>query len=150
MRLYKGSKFAFYRRTSKNTRKLLSWAVSLKPGDVFGACSGFNHIVKTINPIWGRHSDYNFVGKGGHKTYYVVEVEIEAIDGSFHVCPGGGCAHQPYSVKEIHEYWNSMSDKFLNEWDESGYWKKIVEAARAGKPITDDKGIMLPEFMRRY
>jgi hypothetical protein len=137
MRLYRGSKFAFYRRVPRWQRELLKWVVTLKPGDVFGACTGLNHYVKEIKIHWRRI---------GRRSRFIEEVCLIDTTDRWHWAPGGGCVCKPYTVEEIKtffieglEYWEE------NGWDPEGKTRKLVECFKADIPVLDSNGVLLPD-----
>jgi hypothetical protein len=77
MRIYKRfSRFQFRRAVSRSREKRIQWALSLKPGDLINICSGFNVVVKDIEPF------ALFNGRG----YAICDVDIT------YEPFGGGCS----------------------------------------------------------
>ena len=136
-RIHKGSKFAFYNRTYRPERQLLLWAANLKPGDVIGACTGFNHYVKDVKIHWC---------KVGNKTKFVNEVEITDTLDRLHFTPG--CFWKPYTIDEIKKFFIDN----IECWEEQGYDKdgrtrKLVERFKKDLPVVDEQGVLLPDIV---
>lgn len=133
-------------------RRLLLWAINLQPGDVFASCTGWNHEVKSIKviklPLFGRWNSKKDKCKqlGG---WQVDEVEITDIDDRLHYCgSSGGCVYYPETSATITEFWR---DWFTwSENSEDHYLKNIHQRLIDNQPITDDRGLMLPEIKKLY
>ena len=101
----------------KSTRELLEWAGTRKPGDIFSACDGYNHVIKEIIPlyehklhlsnefgfleIFGDSCTENRLDKTSH--WIIREFQFNNEDGSTFICPGGGCAVPPFTAQMIRE-----------------------------------------------
>ncbi len=136
MRLYHRLGHLAYKRLVRRwDRDIMAWAMRLQPGEVFGACTGYNHILAE-KPVAHRYRHRN--------GWYVNEVQLIDTTGRWHWCPGGGCVCQPYTVKEIHEFFASFGE---SPWvEDDAHLLHLIKVIRAGTLITDERGVMLPEF----
>lgn len=129
-----------YNWTSEDSLRLITWAKNLKPGDVFGACSAFNHRVKEVKVKTFKYDD---------DQPEILQVEIEDTTGNLHNIERAssthwGCICFPYTIEEIKDF-------FLNEldyqgyvergWDPEGKTKKLIDDIRSGNYPFDEDGV---------
>lgn len=162
MKLYKGKKRLAMSMMPARHRKLMEWALSIKPGDYIATCEGCNRKVAKIDFIeWRNEGWWNRCKP--NKTWFVGEVSFEDTHGNLHHCPGGGCAYPAETPQEVTEYFRAWafdkaSEEFLFSWwgkDQDTInegletLRKFQEALRTGAPIVDEHGELLPEFDRK-
>jgi len=135
MKLYKHfNRLAYLRRVPRRLHSHLRWALTLKPGDIINDCSGFNVVIREIEP-------QIFFTKSG---WYIYDVRFttEPHGGS---CSLFNCGVEPaFSVKEIEQQFR----KFYNEWEcGQGGWDFKTEKDQVwmrlsqGLSICDEQGI---------
>lgn len=158
MKTYKNvSRFYVLRRVGKYRMKRIKWAMSLKPGDLINDCSGFNVIIREIDPDVRTF----------HNGWFIQNVD-------FTVEPyGGGCSLMHCGVEppkprellekeylvDMEDYLNSSGPGSASYWygglDNPKYKKEIenlrnrLDTLKNGGHILDERGILLPEF-RKY
>jgi hypothetical protein len=110
-------------------RALFTWVASLKPGDIIGACTGFNHMVAETKIL------RQFVGHRGG--WYVNEVRVTDTEGRWHWASGGGCVCKPYTRDEDLTFANDCASA---DQDYSVFWQSIVDAEKT-KPFIDKTGL---------
>lgn len=114
----------------------IAWAVSVKPGDLFNGCDGYNHVIKkieyfyvlpvmetddetgeTYGPCHGGHLAESELEN--HENWTLHEVVFTAQDNDhLFYCPGGGCAVPAWTSERIKE-------EFQVECDDRGL-KKVL------------------------
>jgi hypothetical protein len=101
----------FHRLFSKSARRAYTWAMNLKPGDVFNSFDAWNHVVERIEILW-KHAGYtggmNRETKEGQKLRvpagtYVYDVVIYSTNGWSHCISERGCIVPAWSEKELIE-----------------------------------------------
>ncbi len=160
MKLWVGKKRLAMRRMPAQHRRLMQWALSVKPGDYVGTCEGCNRKVAKIDFVdWVNEGTWR--GRP-NKTWFVSEVSFEDTHGRLHHCPGGGCAYPPETPEAVTSYFRGWafdkgSEEFLSHWFagqpekiEAGLarLREFQEALRSGAPIVDEHGELLPQFDR--
>jgi hypothetical protein len=140
MKLYhRVSRFEFLRSITKKDRDNILWALSLKPGDLINDCTGFNVVIRKIEP------DIMYVnnGRGG---WYICDIDFttEPLGGS---CSLMHCGIQsPRTPKEITNY----IKRWYDEWGEphgGWHWKTdndpVWQKLKNCLPICDEKGMKI-------
>lgn len=155
MKLYKGSRFNFFRHNSLAKIRLLNWAVNLKPGDVFAACSGFNYYVGSIKI--NRQPQFAFTDYPKFKQlkgWEVSEVDIVDSIGGYHNADGyGGCVSFPESRENVIQ--------FVSEWvknkkyrQEKDWWTSFDDTLenyiKDGRDFVDSNGVLVSELVDVY
>jgi len=112
----------FHRLFSKSDRRAYTWAMNLKPGDIFNSFDAWNHVVEKIVIIW-KHTGYtggmNRETKEGKKLrvpagLYVEDVLIYSTNGWRHCISERGCIVPVWSVKELVEcHGQNIFDKMV-------------------------------------
>lgn len=130
-------------------RKILAWAMSVKPGDFIATCEGCNRRVTEVQPKWANEG-YWKRGKP-NRTWIVHEVQFTDSHGRWHYCPGGGCAYPKQTPAEVTAYYRHIAlDKpniaMEKDWGWFDRFERIRQALRTGAPIVDEFGEFLPEF----
>ena len=154
MKLYhRFSRFKYRRiNPSKKQDERLKWALSLKPGDLINDCSGFNRIVKKIEPDYIRSK----------KGWAVVNVDFttEPHDGGCSLIHCGVTKAVPREELESdyissHTQWRDKWVDQLKMWygkDKEAWEKRIslidrrIVIVQSGGHFLDERGILLPEF----
>lgn len=129
-------------------KRLIKWALSVKPGYYINTCDGCNRKVASIDFI--DYDDNN----------QVREVSFMDTHGRLHHCPGGGCAGPPWTYDAV---LNFYKEHYLSDWiiastktwfgeDKKALSKalkrirKIRKALNSDTPIIDEFGEILPEY----
>lgn len=137
-KLYKRvNRFEFFNLVNKNLRKRILWALSVKPGDLINDCSGFNVIVRSVEPdIWETPRGW---------LIHDVDLFVEPYGGT---CSLRHCGVVPAkTVREIEKWFNN----FYSKWNDGPYsdggwhfktekdpvWMRLSQ----GLPICDDRGL---------
>jgi len=159
MKLYAGKKRLAMRMLPALHRRLIEWALTIKPGQYIGTCDGCNRKVAKIDFVEWRNEGL-WRRSRPNKTWFVAEVTFEDTHGYLHHCPGGGCAYPAETPEEVTRYFREWafakeSEEFLAHWYvgqrdkiEAGLAKlrRFQDALRTGAPIVDEHGELLPEF----
>jgi len=104
---------------------------TLKVGDLYHSCDGFNHRVKTIKKTYAK--------KG--RTRVFIGADILSDDDMF--CEFPQCASPLMSSEDIKKYWlNWNTPKGLEDSRMYG-WAEVIEGFRDGKKVIDEDGIFL-------
>ena len=153
-KLYKGKKRLAMRHLYASKRKVLQWALTIKPGDYVATCEGFNRKVERIEYCWANFGLWH--AKGQNKTWFLDEVIFHDTSGRMHYCPGGGCAYPKETNEQITTYWRDgwvvpftkgiVSEWFKGDEGHAEQMKRMAAAFKAGRSIVDDFGELLPEF----
>lgn len=141
MKFYHKARKAWH-SLSKQQRKNLRWAVTLKPGDIVASCEGFNCIVAsaTVIKIYKTGSvGYAYCSTGNG--WIINEVEVIDTNGLIHYFPS--CLYRPETVAEIMCWWNDMQS-ITSEKDKFG--KLIRSRLNNDLPIVDERGVLLPHL----
>lgn len=155
-KLYRGSKFKAYYHFQGWTLSLLKRTLELsKPGTVVNDCDYLNHVVKGL--AYKSFSGNKFpLGKlyGGNgkriKGYVLSPIRVEFEDG-FLSC---GCyigLEPPLPREEIESNILREVEKYSGKYPDSEWGKmckKRYDALSSGQHITDERGVLLPEFSR--
>lgn len=122
---------------------MLYWALKLKPGDIFGACTGFNHIVASTEVVRCSYE----------RGWYIAEVAITDTRGQWHHCPGGGCAHPAYRREDILHFLREYTQDEWAEhqvklgWDDPRRrYRPILEAEETSDPLLGPNGVLFKEL----
>lgn len=150
MKLYRYmSRFEYRRHFPKSSRryKKLLWAVSLKPGDVISACTGFNVRIAEVRYEWMTRASW--YGKGqfrGRNGEWICDVQVTDTAGLWHNTDT--CCSRAETVEQIEEFWKSGSEEAILEQERLGWnmsnTRKLRALLREGKPICDKDGVILP------
>lgn len=90
------------------------------------------------------------------------EVQFTDTNGRWHHCPGGGCAYpaetpeqvtaffrewafDPKREERIRHWWGDKDQELQQALDD---WQQMLAAFKAGEPIVDEHGELLPKFDR--
>ena len=161
MKLYWGSRRAWFRYNSRARRRFLKWAMSLKAGDLFGACDGWNHRVATTVPVISRQvGPYSGDRTRELRGREVTEVEITSQEGSPHFAgSGGGCVSYPETPETVQAslysyYLDPLNESFREKQAELGWWGDLQTLVQGffrdryqrGQSLCDPHGCKLPEF----
>lgn len=141
-RLYGGgNKHNAWRRLRSSHLRRFLHLLQFKEGDVVND-GGFNHRIVKIPPPRKTWSGL----RGGWVREEMRQFEYER---GLLSC---GCGWHPEPAKtpeQIQQYWAKVGDDFYNNWTRPGdRQRKMIDAARAGRPIVDENGIPLPEFWK--
>jgi hypothetical protein len=138
MKMYRGIGRLVYRRvTLRRDRRLLAWLLSLKPGDIIGACTGLNHRVVSVEPIQSAFRN----------GWLISEVKVVDDQGRWHWAPGGGCVHQPYSraeVLKLVQWCAADRSQDAGGWsndEQRVWWQAMLDAETSGSPMLDEHGV---------
>ena len=149
MKLYKRySRLAYRRIVNPRREKLLRWGLSIKPGDIINDCSGFNKIIRSVDPY------YKFSSRG----WAIIDVDYTTEP------HGGGCSLTHCGVEPAIPR-DVLESEYVKEHDERVVWMrqwfkgseekgdkavaiahKRVEVVRSGGHFLDEQGILPPEF----
>ena len=159
-RLWKGKGRLLKQHFWENKIRLLQWALKLQSGDYFGACSGCNRKVGTIEPVWMNYGQWHGKGRNHSKSWFINEVKITDTLGCSHFCPGGGCAFPKETAERIRDYNTRFVIDRLKEfespsvtpWDdeELPILKRQMEKIHSGHQIVDEFGEFLPDWKQPY
>lgn len=151
-KLYRGSKFKFYRRFSTNRMVRLLDKLSLcVPGTVVEDCDYANHVVRGFYTTKFRHSNRWYGGGRGY--FFDFDGQVEFEDGRLSCgCPVSPCT--PSTREEIESDYLTWCEEenvetAVDDFTGKPYPACVIarlQALRAGQHITDERGIMLPEF----
>lgn len=157
MKLYKNvSRFRFRRMYSKGSpsERQLKWGLSLKPGDVISACTGFNIRVAKVTPertsaarFWGARS-FGYPFNGRSQGWFISDVLIEDTDGGHHYIMS--CCWKPETVEQIETFWKGVRSDYEDGSGRTSLLKRLHEALAEGRPICDEDGIRLSEFKTKW
>jgi hypothetical protein len=137
MKLYSNIGRLVHRRLfGRHDRELFKWLLSLKPGDVIGACTGVNHIVKEIVPTRLPHRN----------GWFIYDIRVTDDQGQWHWAPGGGCVCRPYSRDEVLKFAAECAawDVDTHGWtspEGRAWWQAILDAEARGEPTIDARGV---------
>lgn len=133
MRLYRRLRHLKMKRIMNPwDRKVITWASTLKPGDIFGACTGFNHTVADATPM-----RRNIGKKNG---WFIDEVRIIDTTGRYHWAPGGGCVCFPYTYEEILKFVTVYSENEYIGDTGMAYMRSILASLKTDKPFITPEG----------
>lgn len=106
MRLYhRVGQLTYKRLFSHHDRAFLRWVLSLKPGDIIGACTGLNHVVAEIKPM----------PQSWRNGWFISEVRVTDDQGRWHWAPGVG--HTFYVVApDLWRVWANRGRGWRNAW----------------------------------
>lgn len=150
-KLYYGNKNVSHRTLSAADLRRMIFLLSLKPGDLVNDCDAFNHrFAKYVDAGYSRCFSRYSRTKSYTRTWWCDQVEFE--DGGWSCgCPASPC--EPYTVAQIENFHapNTEAEAMAKE---GGWWTEADEAKKAallsGQPITDEHGIILEQFKRKY
>lgn len=129
MKLYhRVSRHYYLKCCNKRFQRGLRWALSLKPGNLINDCSGFNVVIKTIEPVIYSHN----------KGWYVYDVRFttEPIGGS---CSLRHCGVDvPLSAEQI----TKETIEFYNKCPQYCS-KELIYAIEHGLSLCDSRGVRL-------
>ncbi len=144
------NRFVVRRHVSTKAAQAIKWALTLNPGDLINDCTGYNVVVRDVEP------EIVQTGRG----WYIYDV-------LFSTEPfGGNCSLRncgvvpPMSREQIEKEHLSYMEWYINsgklaKWhknDEAGYQKSYqtmmakIELLKSGGHICDERGIILEEF----
>lgn len=155
-KLYRGSKFSFYRHQSYLRFKLERLQLS-RPGTLVHDCDGFNHIVKGLcvytyyrngsSKTTNKRGFNSFQNEFGDKKGYVfVFPQVEFEDGGRLSC---GCESTPEPPLGRDFIEKRVLRWYLNPdpgWPLGEVQIKRRDALLSGKHITDERGVLLEEY----
>ena len=128
MKLYKHvSRFEFLRMVPKYLRKKLPWALGLKPGDMINDCSGFNVVIRKVEP------ELFFTNRG----WFIYDIHF--VTEPF----GGYCSLRhcgvipPLSVQDIEREMR----KFYDDYEGGGGWRLKTDKDPIWVNLSGDKSI---------
>lgn len=137
---YEGSKRAVLPYFRANRLRGLIEQASLNVGDVIHDCSGWNHRIAKIEPMW------RFGWKS--RTSYLHSFDILFEDGGCR-CECSLFIEPARSVENTEKYWKSwilyQREQNLG-WADGKYYDEILRRLENGLPICDNHGIELPEL----
>ena len=162
MKIWRGKKRLAMKAMTRQRRKLMEWAVSIKPGDYIATCEGCNRKVAKIDFVgWANEGDRR---RRPNKTRFVFEVAFEDTHGRLHYCPGGGCAYPAETPQQVTDYFRGWAfdpgvENHISVWlsgdkakidDSMARLRRLRDALTNGRPIVDEHGELLPEFDRKF
>ncbi len=116
-RLTKGtSGQVFHRLYSKGEREAFTWALNLKPGDIFNSYDSWNHEVERIEVKWRNVS---YLGRMNKETNgrrltpngrFIRDITIYSKDGMMHSITEAGCIVPAYSVEQLKRFGKNYLD----------------------------------------
>lgn len=124
-------------KPNKRQRAILNWFMNLKPGDFVYDCQGFNEVVDKVYvcKIYLRNGE---PVKGPTKRW-CISMPGSGLSDIFFVGGGIACHPEPaHTVEQIVQRWKAFGETYPNH--------PIGKLAREGKPICDERGIVLPEL----
>jgi hypothetical protein len=158
-KLYRGSKFLFYRRhNGRRMRELLEQLEMSTPGMLVEDCDYFNHVVQGFRPgeTFQRHNRawYDHVQHG----YFFEFNQVVFEDGRWSCGCNAPGLRPPNTREEIERrYLEHFDGKDIEtdidsftEKPYDGLTKSRVQTLLGGGHICDDRGILLPEFCRSF
>lgn len=133
-----GHKLASTRYLRAGKLRGLIEQASLNVGDVIHDCSGWNHRISSIEPMWQRVYCSSAVVLSGF--------DILFDDGSYR-CGCSSYIEPAHSVEQIEKFWKDwiLYQKANSEWADGKYYDEILRRLENGLPICDEHGIELPE-----
>lgn len=156
-RLWVGKKRLCYPLIRIFDEEMLRWACGVKVGEYIGTCEGHNRKVAAIDPDWSNVGSWRGRGEKRLQHYFLREVVFTDTKGSWHYCPGGGCAFPAETPEQITEDKRSFYSAVLN--DEIEYYKddlikqqyaeKIMNRLTHNLPIVDEFGKIISELDRK-
>ena len=153
MKLYHHvSRFVVRQHVSTKAAQAIKWAMTLNPGDLINDCSGFNVVVRDVEPeiVQARRGWY----------IYDVLFTTEPFGGN---CSLRNCGVIPPMSREQIEkkhlsymewYINSGKLKFWHGKDEEAFQKSYqlmknkIDLLKSDGHICDERGIVLEEYRR--
>ena len=132
----------------------------LKVGDIVNDCDGFNHVIRGLSNnkdhLTPLDPQIDFLRDNHTSGVSVAPWNIPQYlfeDGYLSCgCPTG--CEPAMSREDIEEYFLSMTDEYIAEEKRRGWWnanaQKRVDAVRAGRHLCDERGILYPEYARRF
>jgi hypothetical protein len=140
MKIYRG-KWKYARRHYwEGKLKLVTWALTLKPGDYFASCVGCNRQIKSIKVQWQNDGYYMYERYNKH--WFINNIVLEDTKGRVHYVDSGGCALPAESNETIYRYFESL----LREDIRSPGATHLENAVLLGLNVLDEHGELLPEF----
>lgn len=118
---YYGKKRSVVNKYGSHRRKILKWAITIRPGDYIATCQGYNSKVISIEYFW---RDYRVSETGKvcklRRGRMLYEVCFKVTGGLFHYAPGGGCAGPKETNEQIIAFHvdNGYGVPKLNEFGE--------------------------------
>lgn len=125
----------------------IRWGMSLRPGDLVAACTGFNVKIAKIRPIRRKVEFSSFSKKGFRSRYssrggwYISDFEITDPDGQLHHIMH--CCWPKETVQQIETFWK---EQLKGRADLNPYLDRIFRAVTEERRVCDDSGVRLPEF----
>lgn len=141
-----------------NYREFIDYLLNAKKGDIFHACTGYNHRIEEVEfewvstcetPIYVRSGRRFVEGRGAprSRTRIICGAIVTDDEGRHHYFPGGGCLGLPKSREAIENYFRSWDCpegwERIKEWDFKDMPAKL-EVLRQGKHIVDELGLKIP------
>jgi len=111
--------------------------MKLKPGALVYDCNSFNQVVDKVyvRKVYLRNGE---PVKGPTKRWYI-SMPGSGLSDIFFVGGGISCHPEPpHTVEQIVEKWKAFGEAYPNH--------PIGKLAREGKPICDERGVVLPEL----
>lgn len=135
---------------------LLRWACSIKPGDYIATCEGTNRKVAEVLPEWCNHGLWKSDKPNSH--WFLSEVRFTDTNGTWHHCPGGGCALPKETPEQVTAFQVGFAKWILSgeaEWYKDDDKAKkhaelLLSYVEQGKAIVDIYGELIPELDSRY
>lgn len=134
MRWYHGKKRVVCKTFNLQFRRVMAWAVNVKPGDYISTCQGCNRKVELV-----RLLRVNI----GRRTRVAIDADFVDTHGCHH--DPVTCAGPPWTVAQVIS--NFRSYKQLRDFPDDNL-RRIHERLDAGLPIVDEYGELLPELDR--
>lgn len=140
MKLYKrATRFQFRRRFGcGRSFAHITWASTLKPGDVVADCSGFNSRIASITPEKRKT----------RRGWYINDFQIIDTRGGHHYV--NGCVWKAESLEQIHGFWLAYTEEHMAMREKQGwnmtFTRAVVHALTNGTPVFDADGVLLPEW----
>jgi len=150
MKLYKGKKRIAMKRSREHAgiaswilkdheKQLIQYLSTAKPGDLIGACTGYNHYIAKIEFQWAPSKN--------KKNRWVQNIRVIDDTGRWHWFSSAGCIQMPYTREEIESEILEMDTEEEWAWiKESEEWseiKKNIETLKNGNHVVDEKGVKL-------
>lgn len=119
----------------------LDYGATLKPGDLFSSCKGYNEVIHSIDPCWWKL----------RKGRVIHDFTIQSTSGGN--CSLRHCCTVPLETKEeIVAYWLRENDEWAisffsseEKWKNSS-WYMIREDLRAGIEVFNEDGTITDEY----
>lgn len=132
MRLYhRLGHLKFKRMFSSYERELFRWLLTLKPGDIVGTCTGFNHVMAEVRVY------RQFIGHRGG--WFISSIRVTDTEGRWHWAPGGGCVSRPYSREEIIDFAREIQHNPY--YQDDPFWASLLSAENTTTPYIDERGV---------